>query len=137
MPIALDTNVLVYVEGLNGRLREAEAKTAITRFDPRDIWLPAQVLAELFAVQVRKFAIAPTVARTRTLEWANGYPVLETTVTVLDAAMDLTSSHRIAFWDAVVLASAAEGSCDTLLSEDFQPGFTWRGVTVVNPFAPA
>jgi len=30
---------------------------------------------------------------------------------------------------------AAENRCRLLLSEDFQNGFTWRGVTVVNPFA--
>jgi predicted nucleic acid-binding protein len=30
---------------------------------------------------------------------------------------------------------AAENRCRLLLSEDFQDGFTWRGVTVANPFA--
>jgi predicted nucleic acid-binding protein len=38
-------------------------------------------------------------------------------------------------WDALILAVAAENRCRLLLSEDFQAGFTWRGVTVVNPFA--
>jgi predicted nucleic acid-binding protein len=33
------------------------------------------------------------------------------------------------------MAVAAENSCRMLLSEDLQPGFIWRGVTVVNPFA--
>lgn len=37
-------------------------------------------------------------------------------------------------WDALILAVAAENHCRLLLSEDFQNGFTWRGVTVVNPF---
>jgi predicted nucleic acid-binding protein len=31
---------------------------------------------------------------------------------------------------------AAENRCRLLLSDDFSSGFTWRGVTVVNPFAP-
>ncbi|WP_205963481.1 PIN domain-containing protein [Roseicella aquatilis] len=31
--------------------------------------------------------------------------------------------------------SAAEAECRLLLSEDIQDGFTWRGVTVRNPFA--
>jgi len=38
-------------------------------------------------------------------------------------------------WDAIVLATAAEAGCQMLLTEDLQAGFTWGGVTVVNPFA--
>ena len=37
--------------------------------------------------------------------------------------------------DALIVAVAAENRCRILLSEDLQAGFTWRGVTVVNPFA--
>ena len=32
-------------------------------------------------------------------------------------------------------AVAADAGCRLLLSEDLQDGFTWRGVTVVDPFA--
>jgi predicted nucleic acid-binding protein len=42
--------------------------------------------------------------------------------------------HQLPIWDALILAVAAESRCRLLLSEDFQNGFTWRGVTVVNPF---
>jgi len=38
-------------------------------------------------------------------------------------------------WDALILSVAAENRCRLLLSEDLQDGFTWRGVTVANPFA--
>jgi len=51
------------------------------------------------------------------------------------AAVDLASQHRMNIWDAVILASAADAGCRLLLSEDMQDGFTWTGVTVVNPFA--
>ena len=46
-------------------------------------------------------------------------------------------STRLAILGAltfVVLASAAEGGCRLLLSEDLQNGLTWSGVTVANPF---
>ena len=33
------------------------------------------------------------------------------------------------------MAAAGEAGCRLLLSEDLQDGFTWSGVTVVNPFA--
>lgn len=37
-------------------------------------------------------------------------------------------------WDALILSVAADQKCRLLLSEDFQHEFTWRGVTVLNPF---
>lgn len=51
--------------------------------------------------------------------------------------MELVASHRIAFRNAGILACAALAGCRRLLSEDMNAGFTWRGVTVGNPFAPA
>jgi predicted nucleic acid-binding protein len=32
------------------------------------------------------------------------------------------------------MSVAAENKCRLFISEDFQNGFTWRGVTVFNPF---
>jgi hypothetical protein len=34
-----------------------------------------------------------------------------------------------------MISVAAEGGCRVLLSGDLQDGFSWRGVTVANPFA--
>ncbi len=49
--------------------------------------------------------------------------------------MDLSAEHRLSFWDALIFSVAAEAGCRLLLTEDLQDGFTWRGVTAVNPFA--
>jgi predicted nucleic acid-binding protein len=37
-------------------------------------------------------------------------------------------------WDSVILSAAAHAGCRLLLSDDYQDGFTWSGVTVTNPF---
>jgi predicted nucleic acid-binding protein len=50
-------------------------------------------------------------------------------------AADLAADHHFSIWDAVILSAAAQAGCRLLLSEDLQNGFTWAGVTVVNPFA--
>jgi predicted nucleic acid-binding protein len=50
-------------------------------------------------------------------------------------AADLATDHRLGIWDAVILTAASHAGCRLLLSEDLQEGFTWGGVTVVNPFA--
>ena len=48
--------------------------------------------------------------------------------------MTLSRDHQLGIWDSIILASAADARCRLLLSEDLQDGFSWSGVTVVNPF---
>jgi predicted nucleic acid-binding protein len=51
------------------------------------------------------------------------------------AGLAIAERDRIPFYDALILAAALEAGCDTLLSEDFQAGRRFGGLTVVNPFA--
>jgi hypothetical protein len=48
----------------------------------------------------------------------------------------LIGYHGMQIREALILAVAAENHCRLLLSEDLHSGFTWRGLTVVDPFAP-
>jgi predicted nucleic acid-binding protein len=135
MRIALDTNVLACAEGVHGALRRDKALKLIERVPPGAIVLPAQTLGELFNVLVRKARRRPARAREAVLSWRDAYAVAETSAAVIVSATDLVSDHGLSIWDSVVLAASAEAECRLLLSEDLQEGFTWRGVTVTNPFA--
>ena len=135
MRIALDTNVLAYAEGANGATMRDKALKLIQRLPPGAIVLPAQTLGELFHVLVRKVKRRPSRAREAVLSWRDSYAVVETSAAVIVNATDLASAHGLTIWDSVVLAASAEAECRLLLSEDLQEGFTWRGVTVTNPFA--
>ncbi len=95
---------------------------------------PVQTLGELFQLLVRKVNRTPAQARSAILSWRDAFPLIETSETVIVGAAELAATHRFSFWDGVVLASAAEGGCRLLLSEDLQEGFTWNSVTVTNPF---
>ena len=137
MKIALDTNVLAYAEGVNGAAMRDQALALLQRLPPEAIVLPVQTLGELFNVLVRKARRRPARARMAVLSWCDAYPVIETSAAVMFGAADLASDRGLSIWDSVVLAASAEAECRLLLSEDLQEGFTWRGVTVTNPFAPA
>ena len=136
MRIALDTNVLAYAEGANGAIMRDKALKLIQRLPPEAVVLPVQTLGELFNVLVRKAKRRPGRAREAVLSWRDAYAVVETSASVIVDAMDLATDHGLTIWDSVVLAASAEAECRLLLSEDLQEGFTWRGVTVTNPFAP-
>jgi predicted nucleic acid-binding protein len=98
--------------------------------------LPVQTLGELFNVLVRKAKRRPVRARAAVLSWRDAYTVAETSDAVMAGATELAAAHGLSIWDSVVLSASAEAGCRLLLSEDLQDGFTWRGATVVNPFAP-
>lgn len=135
MRVALDTNVVAYAEGVNG-LRMRVAALDLLRALPDDaIVIPVQVLGELFNVLVRKAGWPSEAARSAVVEWSDAYPVIETSVAALFAAGDLATDHQLSIWDSVILSVAAEAGCRLLLSEDLHSGFTWRGVTISNPFA--
>jgi predicted nucleic acid-binding protein len=133
--VALDTNILAYAEGVNGAERRDAAVTLIRQFPPGAPIVPVQVLGELFNVLVRKAGRSRRDARDAVLSWSETFVVIETSSGIMLAAADLAKDHQLGIWDAVIVAVAARSGCRLLLSEDMQDGFTWAGVTVVNPFA--
>jgi predicted nucleic acid-binding protein len=134
MMVALDTNILVYAEGLNGRPMRDAALQLLERLPEESTLVPIQALAELLYVLVRKAGRSRASARQAVLGWGDTYPLIETSPSVLVTAMDLAVDHKLGIWDAVILSAAADARCRLLLSEDLQDGFTWSGVTVTNPF---
>jgi len=135
MNVALDTNLLAYAEGVNGAGRKDEALRLIRGLPPDSTLIPVQVLGELFHVLVRKGARSRAEAHAAVLSWGDAFPLIDTSNDVMLAAADLVHTHQLGIWDAVILSAAADARCRLLLSEDLQEGFTWRGVTVTNPFA--
>jgi len=136
MIVALDTNVLAYAEGLNGSDMKEVALDLLERLPPASTLIPLQTLGELFSVLVRKAGRSREEAQAAILGWGDTFPLIETSSSVILMAGDLSAAHQLGFWDAVVLSAAADARCRLLLSEDLQDGFTWSGVTVVNPFSP-
>jgi predicted nucleic acid-binding protein len=133
--VALDTNILAYAEGVNDDVRKQAAIGLIRGLPPDAVVLPAQVIAELFQVLLRKARFTAAEARVAIVSWCNYFPIVETSQSVLLGAAEIAATHHLSFWDGVVLASAADSGCSLLLSEDLQHDFTWNTVTVANPFA--
>jgi predicted nucleic acid-binding protein len=135
--VGLDTNVLAYAEGIDDPRRQMMACALITQLVEKDTVIPAQALGELYNVLLRKGNWSRDDARGAITIWRDIFTVGATTETAFLAAVDLATDHRLKIWDCVIISVAAENECRLLLSEDMQDGFTWRGVTVVNPFASA
>ena len=135
MRIAFDTNILAYAEGTNGEHLRQAAWNVIARIRSETLVVPAQVLGELFNVLEREAKDPRQAARKAILDWVDLFVVIDTASEILLNAVDLAVEHKFQIWDAVILSAASNADCQILLSEDMQDGFTWGGVTVVNPFA--
>ena len=134
MRIALDTNVLAYAEGIDDPARKRVAVAVVKSLDPATTFIPVQVCGELFRV-LRRAKYSGTEARTIVLRWQNTFPLVDTSASVLRAAVDIAADHSLNIWDAIILSASSAAGCRLLLSQDLQNGFTCNGVTVVNPFA--
>lgn len=130
MSVFLDTNILVYAQ-------QTGAKAAISQgLIAKGGAISVQVLNELANVLRKK----------QGRSWGDIALVLDDIDNALDPALPLTPAtsrvalglardHTLAFYDALIIASAIEAGCDTLLTEDMQDGRTIGGLTIVNPFS--
>ncbi len=83
---------------------------------------------------LRKFSLPADRTRRRIEEWREVFPVAAADEADLDDALDAVRDHRLAFYDALLWATARRVGVTHLLTEDFQDGRTLRGVRFVNPF---
>lgn len=137
MRVALDTNILAYAENVNGVGKRDIALGLVRQLPQEAVVIPVQVLGELFNVLVRKASKSRADARAAILGWRDTFALVETSPEILLSATDLATDHKLGIWDAVIISAAAQAGCRLLLSEDLHDGFTWAGVTIVNPFSLA
>jgi predicted nucleic acid-binding protein len=133
--VALDSNIIIYAEGLNDQTRQDDTRLLLDALGAARLILPTQVLGECFTVMTRKFAMPVTVAKAKLADWQRSCSVHAATAATFESALDLAAAHGLQFWDALILATSADAGCRLLLSEDMLDGFVWRGTTVANPFA--
>jgi predicted nucleic acid-binding protein len=134
--VFLDTNILVYAFDVSDDRRHALAVDLLEEhLRNRTAVLSLQVLQEFFVTVTRKISrpLEPRKARNLVAEFLR-HDVVEPSSIHLLMAMDFTVAHKIALWDALVVAVAAETSCKTLYTEDLRHDAVLSGVRVVNPF---
>ena len=79
MRVALDTNVLAYVEGVNGEGRQKSAIALVQALARSGTLIPVQALGELYNVLVRKSGWSADQARAAILTWRDAFPLAPTT----------------------------------------------------------
>lgn len=124
-----DTNILVYAQTEDPRA--VRAREEITAGGV----ISVQVLNEFANVMRKKLGRTwdEISAAAADIEAAFG-PALPLTAKLHREALDIAGRHSLSFFDALIIASAADAGCGILLTEDMQSGAKIAGVQILNPF---
>lgn len=132
----VDTNVLVYLFDPT-----SPAKTAIANEWMERLWreragrISIQVLNELYAVLTRKLKRKlATDDVWNEMQMLLSWEPQPLTRELFLKAREVEVRYRLSWWDSMIVAAAQLQDCDTLLTEDLQPGMKFDGVVVHNPF---
>jgi predicted nucleic acid-binding protein len=124
-----DTNILVYTA-----TSDKKKPLAVKCLGLGGI-VSIQVLNEFVHVARRKLRHDwPQIERALGLFRASLDDVVPLTLNTHSDAVVVARDHSLAFYDALIVASAIEASCDTLFSEDLQHGRQFGGLVIINPF---
>ena len=132
---SLDTNILIYAVDRDAGERHKRSKEIVARAALHDCVLTVQALAEFFHATTRKNLLALSHAGTFVRDWIDVFRVVSATDTAFINAIEGVEEHRLAFWDAMLWATARQSGCSALISEDMQDGRRLGGVEIINPFA--
>ncbi|HYL38544.1 MAG TPA: PIN domain-containing protein [Bryobacteraceae bacterium] len=130
----VDSNVILYTyDTKNAAKRERAEAWLEWLWEETACCLSWQVLQEFYWNAVQKLRAEPRKVREHIVLLAQLKPP-EVTLGLLERAWFWTDQARLAFWDAMIVATAERTHCRWLLSEDFQSGRRFGSVTVLNPF---
>jgi len=133
--VFVDTNILIYAHDADAKSKHTVAKRVLGElWRQRTGVLSMQVLQEFYVNVTRKIKIPLPKDVARTV--VNSYAVwcVEITPAEISSAFRIEDESRIAFWDALIVASAAKCGAARILCENLNAGQTIAGVRIENPF---
>lgn len=134
MSAFLDTNVLVYCTDAGAPAKRERARALVARLSAAgEAVVSTQVLIELFHALTRKQRMPPAAAQALVLA-CTAWPVIDSDVELVGAAIDQAIGQQLSIWDAMVVEAAQRAQAQTLYSEDFSHGQHFGTLTVLNPF---
>jgi predicted nucleic acid-binding protein len=128
--IALDTNVLIYLEG-NDTVKRKIAESLLS-LDPV---IPSQVISEFINVtrRLRNIPKRQLIKEAADLfRYCSIAPIYHSTLVLAES---MIQKYDFQLFDSLVVASAFEAGCDILYSEDMQHNIIVnKQIKIINPF---
>jgi predicted nucleic acid-binding protein len=129
----IDTNILVDADDAFDPPKQQLTLDLLVDLHARqEAVLSTQVLQDYFITATRKLGLEAHVARQRVTQFGR-FELIQPTLAMLLAAMDLQQNHSLSFWDALIVQTASAARCRVLYSEAMQAGARIGEVLIVNP----
>jgi predicted nucleic acid-binding protein len=96
-----------------------------------------QSISEFYAAVTRKRLVSAASARDQALDWLDMFPSVGASAGAVRTALTTAATGQVSFWDALLVITAADAGCTTILTEDLADGHRLAGVRIINPFAGA
>jgi predicted nucleic acid-binding protein len=133
----LDTNIFIYSFETTSPTKSAQATKLIrTAIETRGGIVSYQVVQEFFNVALRRFSKPMSAIDAEQYLSTTFRPLLSvhSSQALYGEALRIAGRFRLPWYDSLIVASAIEGKCDVLYSEDFQDGQQIASLTISNPF---
>lgn len=131
----LDTNLLVYSVDNAGGARHDLAREIVDRAVESECWLTLQALGEFYVAVTRKGITPPAEAAAQAADWLELFPTVAASAAGIRVALAAAAAGHASYWDALLVATAAEAGCAIVLTEDMSDGSVVGGLRIHNPFA--
>lgn len=132
--ITLDSNILTYFVDARDPTKHKLAIEIIETAAQISCPLALQAVGEFYSAATRKVKLRSIDAQFRVSEFMRTFETFPYSRAAIFVGAQEAAAGRFQFWDAVLLASAAEAGCTICLSEDMADGARLGGITVRNPF---
>jgi predicted nucleic acid-binding protein len=78
-----------------------------------------QSISEFYAVVSRKRLVPVAEAADQATDWMTIFPTVAASASAVQAALLAAVRGQMRYWDTLLVASAAEAECSTILTEDW------------------
>lgn len=132
--ISADSNIFIYLFDDKEPIKQPIAIEVVAALATVECAIGLQVVGEVRAVLQRKQRQPSWRASENAHNLFMTFDSFGYGRKAVQAALEYSATGGLSYWDALLVASAAEAGCKVLLSEDMGNGADYFGVRVINPF---
>jgi predicted nucleic acid-binding protein len=132
--ITADTNLFVYAVDARFPEKQQIAVRLVSTLRDRGARVALQVVGEFQNALCRRLKVPLPLSSERASIVLESFATFAASRSAARVALVEMAAGRLSYWDALMVASAAEAGCTAMLSEDMQDGRTIFGVEIINPF---
>ncbi|HEX3350814.1 MAG TPA: PIN domain-containing protein, partial [Acetobacteraceae bacterium] len=132
--ITLDTNILFYFVDTETGAKHAIARQIIEHAQHADCRLTLQVVGEFYHAITRRRVLPVRMTAELARGWLDMFPTIAASAPAVQLALSLSETGATSYWGGLLVATAAEAGCTSIITEDLADGSVVAGVRVLAPF---